>query len=88
MYYIAAAPSRHFILMAGAWHIWRCDVQERERVTGLFTVHGKAAGTEVLKKPVVKDNWQWLTKNKMLNYAFPQFINQYLKEEVQQLLLL
>ena len=51
-------------------------------------IAGQFIKIKLKKKPAVKNNWQWLSKNKMLNYAFPQFINRYLKEGVQQLLLL
>lgn len=47
-------------------------------------IAGQFIKVKLKKKPAAKNNWQWLGKNKMGKYAFPQFINQYLKEEVQQ----
>ncbi len=45
-------------------------------------IAGQFIQIQVTKKPLQEKNWQWLTKNKMGKYAFPQFINQYLKEGV------
>lgn len=47
-------------------------------------IAGQFIKVKLKKKPAAKNNWQWLGKNKMGKYAFPQFINQYLKEGVQQ----
>lgn len=33
------------------------------------------------RKPQLNNDWQWLTKNQISVYAFPQFINQYLQEK-------
>lgn len=41
-----------------------------------------------LKKKNLEKNWTWLPKNKLGKYAFPQFINQYLKEGIQKQALL
>ncbi len=33
------------------------------------------------KKPIKKNDWLWIDKNKIGKYAFPQLINQYLREK-------
>ena len=47
-------------------------------------IAGQFIKIKLKKKPAVKNNWQWRNKNKIGKYAFPQFINRYLKEGVQQ----
>ena len=46
-------------------------------------IAGQFIRIQLKKKSLQEKNWIWLTKNKMGKYAFPQFINQYLKEGVQ-----
>jgi len=33
------------------------------------------------KKPILKNDWLWIAKNKLDKYPFPQFINQYLRHQ-------
>jgi A/G-specific adenine glycosylase len=47
-------------------------------------IAGQFIRVQLKKKPALKNDWIWLTKNKMDKYAFPQFINQYLKEGVKK----
>jgi A/G-specific adenine glycosylase len=47
-------------------------------------IAGQFIKFQLKTKPVLKNDWLWLTKNRMGKYAFPQFINQYLKERVQK----
>jgi A/G-specific adenine glycosylase len=42
-------------------------------------IAGQIIMIKIRLKPELKNDWLWLTKNKMDKYAFPQFINQYLK---------
>ena len=37
-----------------------------------------------LKKKPAEKNWMWLSKSELKKHAFPQFINQYLKEGIQK----
>jgi A/G-specific adenine glycosylase len=43
-------------------------------------IAGQFIKFQLKTKPSLKNNWLWLTKNRMEKYAFPQFINQYLRE--------
>jgi A/G-specific adenine glycosylase len=50
-------------------------------------IAGQFIRIQVAEKPLLKNDpiavgWLWLSKNKMSKYAFPQFINQYLKQKV------
>ncbi len=45
-------------------------------------IAGQFIRIQLLEKPSLKNDWLWLSKNKMSKYAFPQFINQYLKQKV------
>ncbi len=47
-------------------------------------IAGQFIRIQVKKKPTQEKNWCWLTKSKLSDYAFPQFINQYLKEGLQK----
>ncbi len=42
-------------------------------------IAGQFLKIKVLQKPLQNDGWIWLKKNKIKKYAFPQFINQYLR---------
>lgn len=43
-------------------------------------IAGQFIKLQLKKKPVLKNDWVWVTKPKAMAYAFPQFINQYLRE--------
>jgi A/G-specific adenine glycosylase len=43
-------------------------------------IAGQFIKFQLKKKPLLKNDWLWLTKNKIGKYAFPQFINQYLSK--------
>ena len=43
-------------------------------------IAGQFIKIELKRKYQLKGNWFWIQKNKLKKYAFPQFINQYLKE--------
>lgn len=43
-------------------------------------IAGQFIKLQLKKKPVLKNDWVWVTKSKAMTYAFPQFINQYLRE--------
>ena len=47
-------------------------------------IAGQFIKIRLKKKPAVKNNWLWVSKNKAGKYAFPQFINQYLREKTGQ----
>ena len=44
-------------------------------------IAGQFIKLRVKKKLPLSNDWFWVTKSKMLKYAFPQFINQYLREK-------
>ncbi len=46
-------------------------------------IAGQFVRLQLIKKPVGKNNWRWLKKEKLDDFAFPQFINQYLKQKVE-----
>jgi A/G-specific adenine glycosylase len=50
-------------------------------------IAGQFVRIQLIKKPVEKNNWRWLKKEKLDDFAFPQFINQYLKQKVEVLVL-
>lgn len=43
-------------------------------------IAGQFIKLQLKKKPVLKNDWVWVTKPKAMAYAYPQFINQYLRE--------
>ena len=47
-------------------------------------IAGQFITIKVKKKPVTKQNWQWVDNEKLNQLAFPQFINQFLNERVKQ----
>jgi A/G-specific adenine glycosylase len=47
-------------------------------------IAGQFIKLSVKKKLLLSKAWVWVTKSKMLKYAFPQFINQYLKEKARR----
>jgi len=47
-------------------------------------IAGQFIKLKLLKKPALKNDWQWLQKEKAGKYAFPRFINQYLEEKAGQ----
>ena len=60
---------------------------EAVSVSSLFKQHlshqliaGKFLTLHLRQKPVLMNDWIWVTKTKVGKYAFPQFINQYLRE--------
>lgn len=44
-------------------------------------IAGQFLKLRLKQKPAPKNDWIWLTKTKAGKYAFPQFINQYLREQ-------
>ena len=42
-------------------------------------ITGQFIRVKLHKKPAIKNDWQWLEKNKISGKPFPQFINQYLR---------
>ncbi len=57
-------------------------------VSSIFTqqlshqrISGQFIELKLKIKPRVKNDWLWMTKEKADNYAFPQFINQYLRQK-------
>lgn len=44
-----------------------------QKITGRFIQLG------LIKKPLLNNDWLWVIRNKFGKYAFPQFINQYLR---------
>jgi len=47
-------------------------------------IAGQFIKVKLNQKPAVDKEWLWLTKNKAGSYAFPQFINQYLRAKTGQ----
>ncbi len=45
-------------------------------------IAGQFLKLRLKQKPALKSDWIWLTKTKADKYAFPQFINQYLREYI------
>jgi A/G-specific adenine glycosylase len=46
---------------------------------------GQFIGIALAEKPVLDKSFKWIPVSKLKVYAFPQFINQYLKDEVKEL---
>jgi A/G-specific adenine glycosylase len=46
---------------------------------------GQFIGIALAEKPVLDKSFKWIPVSKLKAYAFPQFINQYLKDEVKEL---
>ena len=44
-------------------------------------IYGQFIMLRLKKKPLQKNDWAWIAKNKISNYAFPGFINQYLRKK-------
>jgi A/G-specific adenine glycosylase len=44
-------------------------------------IAGQFIKIKLQQKPVVENDWIWVTKSKSAKFAFPRFINQYLKEK-------
>lgn len=42
-------------------------------------ITGKFITIKLKRKVKLQPDWQWVTKGKLKSFAFPQFINQYLK---------
>ncbi len=47
-------------------------------------ISGQFIKIKLIQKPTDYKDWLWVTKNKAVKYAFPQFINQYLGEKTGQ----
>ena len=47
-------------------------------------IAGQFIKIKLKQKPTAFKEWLWVTKNKAGKYAFPQFINQYLREKAGQ----
>jgi A/G-specific adenine glycosylase len=47
-------------------------------------IAGQFIKIKLKQKPSFKNDWLWVTKSKVGNYAFPQFINQYWQEKANQ----
>lgn len=47
-------------------------------------IAGQFIKLKLKKKPTVKDDWIWVDKENVKEYAFPQFINQYLRNKTNQ----
>jgi len=47
-------------------------------------IAGQFIRLALLTAPEKRDHWKWVNKNKLSNYSFPQFINQYLKDKQAQ----
>ena len=44
-------------------------------------ITGRFIAMKLKQKIKLKDEWHWVTKGRLKNFAFPQFINQYLKSK-------
>lgn len=44
-------------------------------------IAGQFINVRLRQKPELKNDWLWMTKNKINKYAFPKFINQYLQQK-------
>jgi len=44
-------------------------------------ISGQFIKLNLKKKPQLSNDWQWAPKSKIKKYAFPQFINQYLRKK-------
>lgn len=47
-------------------------------------ITGQFIKLKLKQKPRLKNDWLWMTRNKTDRYAFPQFINQYLRNKADQ----
>jgi A/G-specific adenine glycosylase len=45
-------------------------------------ITGRFIKIKLKQRPKLKDDWFWVTKNKLDKHAFPQFINQYLQKKI------
>jgi A/G-specific adenine glycosylase len=55
----------------------------KQQLSHQFIV-GKFIGIVLAEKPVLDNSYLWIPASKLKAYAFPQFINQYLKDEVKE----
>ena len=77
---ILLQAEKNGILMKGNYKIFSVSPVFKQQLSHQL-IAGQFFRLKLNRKPVFKNNWRWVPKNKLNKYAFPKFINQYLEKK-------